>query len=177
VRFKRTLVLLAVLTSHGCARDTPEDQRDNTPEATLSIEENKNIVRRYYHDLWNKWDLGVADELVATDILFRGSLGVSAQGLEGFKEYVRLVRNAFPDFQNNIEELIGEGDKVVARLTYRATHGGEVFGIAPTGKLVTYSGVAIFRIADAKIAEGWVLGDTAGLMRQLGATLPGESAR
>jgi steroid delta-isomerase-like uncharacterized protein len=172
-----TLALLVVLTSQGCVRDTLEEQQDKTAVATASIEENKNIVRRYYHDLWNKWDLGAADELIATNMVFRGSLGVNTQGLEGFKQYVQLVRNAFPDFSNHIEDLIGEGDKVVARLTYRATHRGEVFGIAATGRQITYSGVAIFRIADRKIVEGWVLGDTAGLMRQLGATLPGQSSR
>jgi steroid delta-isomerase-like uncharacterized protein len=143
----------------------------------VSIEENKNIVRRYYHDLWNKWDLGIANELIATDLVFRGSLGVNTRGLEGFKEYVQLVRQAFPDFSNSIEELIGEEDKVVARLTYRATHRGELFGIAPTGRHVTYSGVAIFRIAGGKIVEGWVLGDTADLLRQLDSTLPGQSSR
>lgn len=143
----------------------------------MSTQENKDIVRRYYHDLWNTWDLSLADELIATNMVFRGSLGVNTEGREGFKQFLQLVRKAFPDFSNQIDDLIGEGDKVVARLTYRATHQDEVFGIAATGRQITYSGVAIFRIADRKIVEGWVLGDTAGLMRQLGATLPGQASR
>jgi steroid delta-isomerase-like uncharacterized protein len=143
----------------------------------MSTRENKDIVRRYYHDLWNTWDLSLADELIATNMVFRGSLGVNTEGREGFKQYLQLVRKAFPDFLNQIDDLIGEGDKVVARLTYRATHQEEVFGIAATGRQITYSGVAIFRIADRKIVEGWVLGDTAGLMQQLGAALPGQAFR
>ena len=136
---------------------------------TSMAEENKNIVRRYYDDLWSKWDLAAVTELVSPDITFRGSLGITVQGREGFKDYVNMVRAAFPDFHNKIEELIAEGSKVVARLTYTGTHQGELFGIPATGKRVTYSGVAIFLIADGKIKDGWVLGDTMGLKRQLEA--------
>src|SRR5262245_28757117 len=103
----------------------------------------KAIVRRYYHDLWNAWNFDVAEELIAPDISFRGSLGVAVRGGAGFLEYVRTVRGAFPDFHNSIEELIAENDKVAARLTYSGTHQGELFGIAPTNRRVTYAGVAI----------------------------------
>lgn len=130
-------------------------------------EENKEIIRRYYNELWNEWKFALAEEIIAADISFRGSLAVEVRGLEGFKDYVRMVRAAFPDFHNKIEDLIAENDKVVARLTYTGTHGGELFGIAATGKKITYSGVAIFRIAAGKIVSGWVLGDTTNLMKQL----------
>ena len=135
----------------------------------MAIEENKKIIRRYYDELWNNWDLAVADELIASDIAFRGSLSVVVQGLGAFKGYVNIVRAAFPDFHNTIEELIAEGDKVVARLTYTGTHRGELFGIRPAGKRVAYAGVAIFLLQDGKIRNGWVLGDTMGLRTQLKA--------
>ena len=131
--------------------------------------ENRALIRRYYDELWNEWNLGVADEIISTEITFRGSLAVTVSGLNGFKSYVTLVRNAFPDFHNTIEEMIAEGDRVAARLTYRATQRGELFGIAPTGREVTYAGAAMFRIRSGKIVHGWVLGDTLGLLRQLGA--------
>lgn len=136
----------------------------------MSVEDNKNLVRRYYDELWNKWNLDAAEELIPPDISFRGSLAVTVHGLRGFKDYVEHVRATFPDFHNTIDGLIAEGDEVVARLTYRGTHRGELFGIAPTGKRVTYSGVAIFLIADGKIKDGWVLGDTMGLKSQLTAS-------
>jgi steroid delta-isomerase-like uncharacterized protein len=107
--------------------------------------------------------------LIAPDISFRGSLGVVVRGRRDFLDYVRTVRKAFPDFQNSIEQLVAEDDKVVARMTYTGTHQGELFGIAPTGRPVKYSGVAIFRVSDGKIVEGWVLGDLASLMQQLQA--------
>lgn len=109
-----------------------------------TIADHKALVRRYYDDLWNRWDLALIDELIAPEIAFRGSLGVSVEGRAGFSRYVALVRAAFPDFHNTVETLVAEDDTVVARLTYRGTHRGELFGFAPTGKQVTYAGVAVF---------------------------------
>jgi predicted ester cyclase len=109
----------------------------------------------------------LADELLSPHISFRGSLGVKVQGLDGFKDYVKMIRSAFPDFYNTIEELIAEDDKVVARLTYSGTHEGEICGIAPTGRRVSYSGMAIFRLTDNKILSGWILSDTLSLIKQL----------
>ena len=134
------------------------------PEAvSASSAQNKALVRRYYEDMWNRWDFALADELVSEGFQFRGSLSIDVQGREGFKDYMRIVRRAFPDFHNYVEETIAEGDKVVARLTYTGTHKGELFGIGATGRRVTYAGVAIFRIVGGSDTEGWVLGDVQGL--------------
>jgi steroid delta-isomerase-like uncharacterized protein len=127
----------------------------------------KDLVRRYYEALWNRWDFALADELIAEAVVFRGSLGISVQGREGFKAYMRTIRAAFPDFHNHIEELIAENDRVTARLTYTGTQQGEVLGIAPTNRKVSYAGVALFRVVENRIAEGWVLGDVYGLVQQL----------
>ena len=133
----------------------------------MSVEHNKALVRRYYEELWNRWDFALADAILGEGLDFRGSLGVRVMGRAGFKDYLRTVRRAFPDFYNRVEELIAEGDRVVARLTYIGTHQGELLGIGATGRRVSYAGVAIFRIAEGCIVEGWVLGDLHGLVRQL----------
>src|SRR5437762_1688217 len=113
----------------------------------MSVTGNKALARRYYEEMWNRWDFALADDLLDEAITFWGSLGVGGRGREGFKEYMRTVRAAFPDFHNDIEELIAEGDRVVAQLSYTGTHQGELFDIAATGRRVSYAGVAIFRIA------------------------------
>jgi steroid delta-isomerase-like uncharacterized protein len=133
----------------------------------MSIESNKALVRRYYEELWNRWDFALAETLIDPDIAFRGSLGTEVRGRAGFTGYMESVRAAFPDFHNTIEEMIAEGDGVAARLTYEGTHRGELFGIPPTGRRIRYAGVAIFHIAGGRVARGWVLGDTAGLRAQL----------
>jgi steroid delta-isomerase-like uncharacterized protein len=135
----------------------------------MAVEANARIIERYYYELWNSWNFALADELLAPAIEFRGSLGVEVRGIEAFQGYMRLVQNAFPDFSNTMEDLVSQRNKIVARLTYRGTHRGELFGIPATGKRIAYSGSAFFHIARGKIMQGWVLGDTAGLIRQLDA--------
>jgi steroid delta-isomerase-like uncharacterized protein len=134
---------------------------------------NKNLVARYYTEMWNKWDFALVEELLAKEILFRGSLGAEMRGRSAFCHYMRRVQGAFPDFRNEIEEMVAEGNRVVARLTYTGTHRGEIFGVAPTGKIVSYAGAAFFRIENGQVAQGWVLGDLTALLGQMGArTLP-----
>ncbi len=127
----------------------------------------KSLTRRYYADLWNEWSTPALEELISPDIVFRGSIGTAVNGIEEFKQYVSRIRAAFPDFHNHIEELIGEGDKVVARLTYTGTHRGELFGFSGTGKKITYQGIAIFEFREGKIVSGYVLGDMESLKRQI----------
>lgn len=134
---------------------------------------NKILVQRYYEDMWNTWNFALADELLSAEISFRGSLGEELRGRSAFCEYMRRVQNAFPDFHNKIEQLVAEGDQVVARLKYTGTHRGEIFGMRPSGKSISYVGAAFFRIAGNRVAEAWVLGDLVSLLRQLGVqTLP-----
>jgi predicted ester cyclase len=79
-----------------------------------------------------------------------------------------MYRTAFPDMHVTIEDLIAEGDKVVVHQTFRATHGGHLQGIPPTGKQVRVSGVLITRIVNGKAEETWAHYDTHGLAQQLG---------
>ena len=126
------------------------------------------LIHRFFHGLWNRWELAVADEILAEDLRFRGSLGSTLQGRDAFKGYVRTVRTAFPDWHNRIDELIVGDDAVAARMTYSGTHRGPLSGVEATGNRVTYVGVAIFRFAGGRISEGWVVGDTQELWRALG---------
>jgi steroid delta-isomerase-like uncharacterized protein len=127
----------------------------------------KSLIRRYYSELWNVWSLVALEELISPAIVFRGSIGTIVTGIEEFKQYVNRIRAAFPDFHNHIDELVGEGDKVVARLTYTGTHRGELFGFPGTGKKINYQGVGIFQFREGRIVSGFVLSDTESLKRQI----------
>ncbi len=87
---------------------------------------------------------------------------------ESEKKRATLYRTAFPDLRLTIEDIIAEGETVMARWSYRGTHKGDLSGIAPTGKQFNISGVTIARLLNGKIAEGWVNWDALGLMQQLG---------
>jgi predicted ester cyclase len=124
----------------------------------MSAEENKAVVRREQEELWNHTgDLDAAQELFAPDYA------------EAAKQEAADFRRGFPDVISTIEDLIAEGDKVVARWRSRATHQGEYMGIPPTGKEVEFTGISVYRIEAGKIAESWNSEDQFGLLRQIGA--------
>src|SRR5262249_3791855 len=75
----------------------------------MSESSSKRIVQRWYQEMWNEWNLGLVDELVAPELVFRGSLGTLIQGREGLRGYIQEVRAAFPDFHNRIDVLVAEG--------------------------------------------------------------------
>jgi steroid delta-isomerase-like uncharacterized protein len=138
-------------------------------DAPMAENDYKRLIRCYYEKMWNRWDYAIVDEILAEDISFRGSLGAEMRGRKAFREYMRRVGRAFPDFFNRIDEIVVEAERAAARLTYSGTHRGEILGVLPTGKKITYAGAAFFRFEEGKVAEGWVLGDLIGLLRQLGA--------
>ena len=117
--------------------------------------------------MWNNWNKAVMPEIMHEDIRFRGSLGKAHSGYSGLSDYIDFIRDAFPDFTNEIELIISEGEQSFAKLTYSGTHRGEVFGTKPTNKRISYTGCAIFSFRQGKIAEVWVLGDIYGLINQL----------
>jgi steroid delta-isomerase-like uncharacterized protein len=132
-------------------------------------DQNKAIVRRLFEELWNKGNLSLADQLFTPNYTHHDSSSPDfGHGPEGERKRATLYRNAFPDLRLTIEDLIAEGDTVMARWSGHGTHKGDLNGIAPTGKHVTISGVTIVRCVNAKLSEGYVNWDALGLMQQLG---------
>jgi len=139
----------------------------------MSIEENKAAVRRFYEEVWGKGNLDVADELSVENFVDHNPVDPNLPpGIEGFKQIVPMFRTAFPDLQFTVEDLIADGDKVVSRLTIRATHKGEFMGILPTGKQATITAIDIVRIVDGKMVERWGEVDMFRLMQELGGIPP-----
>ncbi|MCK6623763.1 MAG: ester cyclase [Anaerolineae bacterium] len=144
----------------------------------MSTETNKAIARRFFEEIWNKGNLAVADELLALNVVLHipGQPDGDIVGLAAYKvRVITYLRTAFPDLQSTIEEMVAEGDKVVVRWTWRATHRGEFWGVAPTGQQITYEGISILRLADGKIVDDRFQADMLGLMQQFGA-IPGPGA-
>ena len=94
-------------------------------------------------------------------------------GLDNFKRALHAGAGGISDLWVRIDHLIGEGDKVVARLTLTGTHSGSFQGIPATGRSVTFSAVDIYRFEDGRIVEGWALMDFLGFLQQVGAA-PGR---
>jgi steroid delta-isomerase-like uncharacterized protein len=133
----------------------------------MSDSAQKQLVRTWYEVMWNRWDHAVMPGILDPEIEFRGSLGQVHKGYEGVRNYLRFVREAFPDFLNHIEEMVEEGNKVFAKLRYTGTHSGPLFGLPRSGRKIEYAGAALFSFRGGRIVHVWVLGDVDGLKRQL----------
>lgn len=135
----------------------------------MTTNRNKKLIETFYEVMWNRWDMATARQILTEDIEFRGSIGLSRTGHDGFIEYMNIIRTAFPDFRNAIEAIVAEGENAAARLTYTGTHEGELLGVAPSHKKISYAGAAFFTFRQDRIAKVWVLGDALSPMRQIGA--------
>ncbi|HKY53192.1 MAG TPA: ester cyclase [Anaerolineales bacterium] len=133
----------------------------------MSLEENKNIIRRY-QECYNTNNLDGLDEVMSFDVLTPKIMPGFGEGLEGAKAVHQKTLIGMPDFQTVIQDLIAEGDKVVARIIMTGTHTGDFYGIPATGKRVEFSGIYIARIANGKIVEHWGEEDGVSLLTQLG---------
>ena len=135
----------------------------------MTTEESKALFRRLVEEVVNGGDLDRADEFVCAGFFDHNPPPGQTPDVGGFKGAFASIRAAFPDFRATVEDLVGEGDRLAYRLTFRGTHRGELGGIPQTGKAASWSAIGVVRVADGKIAERWQQIDTRGLMRQLGA--------
>jgi steroid delta-isomerase-like uncharacterized protein len=145
----------------------------------MAVDDNVAIVRRHY-DLLHHYDEATADAIWAEDIAFYEPQQV-IRGRDAGKRRFRAFREAFPDITATLYEVVAQDDKVAARYTLEGTHRAPFAGVPATGKRVTLTGIAIFRLVDGRIAEGWGCADFLGFLRQLGALpapgQPGDSGR
>ena len=133
----------------------------------MSAEENKAILRRLVEAI-NKGNLDIVDEIFTPDYVRHDPSALLGEVYrEKYKQAFAKLRRAFPDAHWTLEDLLADGDKVIGRWTFHGTHQGQFFNVSPSGKEVTYPIIAIYRIADGKIAEDWHIFHTLGLWQQL----------
>jgi steroid delta-isomerase-like uncharacterized protein len=128
------------------------------------LEENKAIVRGFI-EAYNKRNLDLIDDFVAPDYIDHSN----KVDREGLKQLFAMGLKAFPDWNEVIEDIITEGDKVWVRIAYTGTHTGEFMGLGPTGNKITTMAVDIYRIVDGKLAEYWNVTDNVNILKQIGA--------
>jgi steroid delta-isomerase-like uncharacterized protein len=135
----------------------------------MSAEENKALVRCWFAQL-DQRNFAIIDEMLSVDYVDHNPpLPNLPPGREGVRQSSLALAAAFPDAVHTIDDQMAEGDKVMTRMTVRATFLGEILGFQPTGKIVEVRGMAVHRIAGGQLVEHWAHMDMAGFMEQLGA--------
>ena len=136
----------------------------------MSVNENIDLMRRWFHEVWNEGRIQTVYELFSPDGIAIGHYGSESQvrGPAKFAPFVAQIRRAFPDIQITIDDAFGAEDKVAVRWSARMNHTGEGFGPA-TGKPVRLTGISIVRIANGQLVEGWDNWDRLGMLEQIDA--------
>ena len=127
----------------------------------MSAQENKAISNRGAQAI-GAGDFDALDELMAPELA------------REVKEAIAQLRQAFPDYHGTNVIQIAEGGLVANRFVFHGTHRGEFMGIAPTGRGVTFEGLALDRVVDGKIVENWVEMDLEAILEQIGAVVRAE---
>lgn len=126
---------------------------------------NKDLVRRYV-DTWNRGDVAALCDFFSPDMIHHTRTG--GHGYESVKGIIAAFMGAFSDLHFDLEDIVAEDDRVVTRMTARATQSGNFMGVPATGKKIECAVVGIARVQGDKIVEHWGVTDELAMMQQLG---------
>jgi steroid delta-isomerase-like uncharacterized protein len=119
-------------------------------------------------EVLNKGNMQAVDELIAPNFVEHNPFPGQAPGVEGLKQAMVALRQAFPDLHVTVDEMLSDGDKVVIRSTMKGTHKGNFMNIPATGKQISVEGIDIVRISNGRAVEHWGVTDNLTMMQQLG---------
>ena len=126
-------------------------------------EANKAVVKRYFEEIWSKANFPVLTEVT----------GYEQERLDRMKQGISRMHSAFPDIKYTVQEMVAEGDKVMAYWTATGTHKGEFRGVPATGKQINYRGFDLYRLSGGKIVERFGgFNDDLMLLQHIGAVTP-----
>ena len=145
-------------------------------EQAVSDEDNKALVRRFVDEVQSGGNIDLIDEICSPEFVNHSAPPGIPADREGIKIVTAMFRRAFPDSYFTVEDMVAEGDKVATRKTFHGTHEGEFMGIPPSGRSVSMGLIDIVRISEGRVVEHWSMGDSLGVMQQLGVIpQPGPS--
>lgn len=132
--------------------------------------EKKNLIKQLHH-IWNSGEVEAIPEVYSTNFIAHWPKGFAeneSHGFDGARQAIERIRSAFPDWHEEVVDMIIEDNKVVTRYISTGTHIGSYAGIKGTGKKVELDEISIYRIEAGKVAEQWCLSDDLYTLRQLG---------
>lgn len=129
-------------------------------------DDNKAKMREFYNEVMQKGNFAKLDELIAPAFVDHQPAPGQAPGAEGVKQFVTAMRAALTGLHVTVEHIVAEGDTVVAHVSMRGTHTGELMGMPPSGKDVTMRVSDLVRMENGKAVERWGVEDMSGLSGQ-----------
>jgi predicted ester cyclase len=129
-------------------------------------ETNQDFATRWFHNVWNMRRREAIAEMLAPDALIHEA-GLTLRGPEGFYSFFDRMQSAFSQIHVTVEDTITQGDKICVRWSCAMKHTGDGLGMAPTGKALETTGIAIIRVSRDRAIEAWQNWDMLGLMQQI----------
>jgi steroid delta-isomerase-like uncharacterized protein len=162
----RAIILISVVVVLSCQAPPPE---------MISVERADEIAAVWV-EARNTPNLDLLDQIYSPDVVVHDcSAPEDILGLESLKAYYQESHVGFPDFRAQVDEVFPAKDRIVFLWTIEATHTGDLRGMPPTGRSVSFSGVAIDRVEADQVVEEWVYFNLLDLLQQLGMqVVPGE---
>jgi steroid delta-isomerase-like uncharacterized protein len=132
----------------------------------MNPQQNTQVARRWFEEVWNERRRESVHELAHPE-----SVGhmehADVRKREDFLDFQAMFLNAFPDLRVVVEDTVAEGENVVVRWFFSATHRGDGLGCRATGKPVRVRGMTWLRVRDGKIVESWDCWNLGALMQYL----------
>jgi len=147
-----------------------------TVEHRRVSDRNKELLQRFYDEVFNEGNLHVVDELLAETFVEHEEFPGIEPTREGVKQFFAAFRAAFPDITCEVEHLVAEGVFVTAHARVHGTHTGEWMGVPASGRPVDVHLFDLVKFVDGIATEHWGAFDSLTMMQQIGAIPEPEPA-
>lgn len=151
------LIVIAFLATLSACSDSSNSEKVRNADA----------VSLQHTEIWSKGNTELISAVYAEDYVGHFPGGTSVTGRDGIRAAVMDHRAAFPDWIEEIQEIIVEENFVATRFRSTGTHSGPFQGIAPSGNRVEITEASIYRMANGQITEQWAYPDVMHLMQQI----------
>jgi steroid delta-isomerase-like uncharacterized protein len=132
----------------------------------MDPQQNARVARRWFEEIWNQRRLETIYELSLPESISHMEHG-EVTSREDFLAFQAMFLKAFPDLRGTVEDTVAEGENVVVRWFFSATHRGDALGCRATGKAVRMRGMTWLRLRDGKVVESWYCWNLGALMQYL----------
>ncbi len=138
----------------------------NSSSKQITTEQNVIVIKKY-HEIWSNGNVDELDDIISPEFHSYFIGGFEYSGIDGAKNSVLETKKAFPDWTENIIEIITEGDKIVTRYRSTGTHLGNWDGIEGTGNKVDIEEMSLYHLKNGKIMRQWGFWDEIDLKKQM----------
>lgn len=128
------------------------------------------IADKVTEEIWNKGNVDALEECFDENVTTRLP-GAEFKGLDGYKKFLGIYREAFPDLHVEKVQYYSDGDRGALEWVFNGTHQGPLMGIEPSGKSIRLHGVTASRYENDKIVEETFYWDRLEQFQALGVDL------